>query len=252
LSAFFVIELARRIGRDLVELAELDLLELVRFVVDHRPDVGRRRHRVVRALRLGVADELEVRIRRDRRGACVGDVVGDVDHVAAAMERENLVDFVAVGRDRVQLQLQRIGAWCELARARVRLIERAMVGHAFAQQPRLRDKRALRRAQQHGIGLRFVGRVAMSEQQQLRDHTARGVDLGTVKIRRDRDRLSRARGGGRDGRRRRARRAGSTGSRRCRYGGHIRGAARRSSGLRGRCDGRRHLRTLLLLPGLPQ
>ena len=39
--------------------------------------------------------------------AAVGDVVGDVDHVAAAMERQHLHDLVAVGGGRGKLQFER-------------------------------------------------------------------------------------------------------------------------------------------------
>ena len=41
--------LARRVGRLLVDLAEVDLLELVLVVVDHGPDERRRRHRALHA-----------------------------------------------------------------------------------------------------------------------------------------------------------------------------------------------------------
>ena len=39
--------------------------------------------------------------------AGIRHVEGDVDHVGAAMERQHLHDLVAVGGDRLQLELQR-------------------------------------------------------------------------------------------------------------------------------------------------
>ena len=54
--------------------------------------------------------------------------------------------------------------------------------------PDSRDECPLRRAQQCKVGLRLVGRVAMLEQRDLRDHAAGRIDLGAIEVRRDRDR----------------------------------------------------------------
>ena len=96
---------------------EVDLLELVLLVVDDRADERRGRHRALHADLLDVAHQLEIRFRLDRRRAGVRDLERDVDHVAAAMERQRLHDLVAVGGGRLQLHLQRVGARRKRARA---------------------------------------------------------------------------------------------------------------------------------------
>ena len=125
-------KLPGRVGRELVELAEFDLLELVGLVVDDRAGKRHRGHRVVRALRLRIARELVVGKRRDGRGAGIRDVVGDIDHVRAAMERQHLHDPIAVRRHRLQLEIDPIGAGRELARTRLGGVDGAMVRHALA------------------------------------------------------------------------------------------------------------------------
>ena len=55
-----------RVLRELVDLAELDLLEFVGLAVDDRAGVGDRRPRALRQRGLGVARQLEIRERRTR------------------------------------------------------------------------------------------------------------------------------------------------------------------------------------------
>ena len=201
-------QLAGRIGGQLVELGELDLLELVRLVVDDRPGVGNRGHRIraLHALRLRVARQLEIGKRRDRGGRVVRDVVGDVDQVAAAMEREHLHDLVAVRGDRLQPEFEPVGARRELARARQRREHGAVVRHSLAEQSRLRDGGAFGRPEQRQVGLRLVDRIAMLEEGDLRDGAAGRVDFRAIEIRRDCDDI---RGGPARGTRSGRRRAGN-------------------------------------------
>ena len=132
--------LARRIGGLLVDLGKLDLLELVLLVVDGGPDECRRRHRALRDRLFAVAHQLEVRLRRNRRAAVVRNVERGVDHVAAAMKRQHLRHFVTLRVRRLELQVDRAFAGSERTRARQRLVRRAMVGHALADQPGLSDE----------------------------------------------------------------------------------------------------------------
>ena len=133
--------LACRIGGLLVELGEFDLLVLVRLVVDHRARVRRRRHRVVRALRLGVAQQLEICVGRDRRRPCVRDLVADVDHVAATMEGQRLDHLVAVRRSRLQLHLELVGARRERRAGPAAPRTGPVIRHAVADHPDWATKR---------------------------------------------------------------------------------------------------------------
>ena len=212
------------------------------------PGVGDRRHRVVRALRLRVPRELEVGVRRDRRRGGVRDVVGDVDHVAAAMERQHLHDPVAVRGDRRELEVEPLRAGCELVRARLHGVRGPVVRHALAEQPRLRHERALGRPEQREVGFRFVARIAMLEERDFDDRAAGRIDGRAIEIRDDRDGASRRRGL-RLRPRRNGRGRGSLGRR---------GAARRrrqvgrGRRLRGRRRHHRRRRPEFLLPRFPQ
>ena len=183
-------ELAGRVGRFLVEFAEFDLLELVVLVVDHRAMKRHRRHRILRALGLRIAGELVVRERRDRRRAGIRDVVGDVDHVSAAVERQHLHDAIAVRRHRLQPQIDAIGASLEFARTRFGCVDSAMVGHSLTEETRLCDERPLGRPQEREVGFRLVTGIVILEEGDLRDLAPGGIDLRAIEVGDDGDRAS--------------------------------------------------------------
>jgi hypothetical protein len=235
--------LAARIAGELVQVAEFDFLEFVGLVVNDRPDVRRGRHRVLLALRFGIAGELEIRVRCDRRRARIGDRIVDVDHIAAAVKSQRLHDLVAVGGARLQLELQGVCAGCQLARAGHGLPQRAVIGQAFAEQARLRDERAVGIFLQQEIRPGLVLGVAVFVQRNLGDDRTGGIDVGGVEVGPDRDRFA----GRRCGRRGvRVRSDCSPGHRRgCGYG--------RFGGRAGRSlRDRRWRRPMLALPRLPQ
>ena len=128
------------------------------------------------------------------------DVERDVDHVAAAMERQRLHDLVAVGGDRLQLRVAaRRRRRRAFARTGQHLVRRAVIGHAVADEARLRDERAIGAALQREIRLRRVLRVAVLVERNLRDRAADRVDVRDIEIGADLDGLS---GDGRSGGRR--------------------------------------------------
>ena len=183
----------------------------------------------MRRPRLGIARELEIGVRRDRCGAVVRDVEGDVDHVAAAMEGQHLDDLVAIRRGRLQLEVDAVRAGGELARPGESFVDRPMVGHALAEQSRLRDEGALGILLQREVRLVLVARIVVGVEGHLSDHAARAVDLGGVEI-------------GLDGDRRRRRRLSQLTSRDLSGGRHAR--ARRGTG-----DGRGQRRHGLIRDG---
>ena len=124
----------------------------------------------------------------------VGDVERDVDHVAAAMERQRLHDLVAVRR-RSPASLQLDACRCRARARAARAAPRTACGGSACPSPmqaRLRDERALGVALEREIRLGRVGRVAMLVERHQRDHAADGVDFGGVQIGLDRDLLARA------------------------------------------------------------
>ena len=242
--------LALRVGGELVDLREVDLLELVELVVDDRSGVRDRRPRALRQRGLGVARELVVRIGRLRLRGRVPHLERDVDDVAAAVERQRLRDRVAVGRGCLEPHVEAVLPRRELSRTRDDAVLSPMVRQSFAEQPRLRDRDRVCALNDLVRFLR-IGRIAMAGQRNFADHAADAVDRRSEEIganghlfalrcagryrcrrrsagdrrRRSRPRRGRRTGGGHVGRplRLRGRSAGNTGSR---------GALRRKRGRR--------------------
>ena len=102
------------------------------------------------------------------------------------MERQHLHDFVARRRGCRQPEFETVAAGSQFAWTRQRLIQRPVIGHAIAQEPRLRDKRALGIALQGEIGLRQIVGIAMAIERDLRNDAAQRVDLDAEKIGADR------------------------------------------------------------------
>ena len=124
-----------------------------------------------------------------------------------------------------------------------------MVGHAFADQARLRDESALGVALQKKIGFGGVRGIAVLVERDQRHHATDRIDLGAIEIRRYRNGLPLGYGHTRSG--------GGSGGRLAwglgrGPGRNIRRDARSSGWLGVGRGGRRYRRVLLLLPGLPQ
>jgi hypothetical protein len=179
-------QLARRIRGELVDVAEFDLLVLVGLVIDRGPVNDEGAIELCVSCVLASRGQLEIRVRRYRRLRRIDDLVGDVDHVASAVERQHLNDLDTVGRAGLQLHIEMIHAGRELAWAGQWFVDRSMVRHPRTEQTRLRDKRPLGRSQQcvvrrlRGIAVRFEG--------DLRNYAAGRVDLRRVEVGLDRDR----------------------------------------------------------------
>ena len=150
---------------------EIYFLILFRLGVEHWPVECACPHRVVHPRGDAVTLQLEIRRRRNRRAAAVGDLLRHIDHVAAALEGIDQINFAAARNRRRQAHLQRARrAHVEIAR-RLR-VKRIMIGHACAKQARLRNVRARLIFQQHAVGLGFVQRVAVLLQGDILNGTA--------------------------------------------------------------------------------
>ena len=82
--------------------------------------------------------QLEVRVGRERRGAAITQLQAHVDHVAVALEGEDLLDLESVPALRAQAQFHALGARCERSRSRRGAPQGAVVGTAFASDAALR------------------------------------------------------------------------------------------------------------------
>jgi hypothetical protein len=127
-GGLLVRELARRIGGELVDVAEFHFLVLALFGVEGGTHECRWRTPARRHRQLRVARKLKIRIGRQRRGAAIGHVEGHIDDVAAAMERQHLYDLGAIRRGGSQLQFDAIRAGSKFARTRKHLVQRAVIG----------------------------------------------------------------------------------------------------------------------------
>jgi hypothetical protein len=172
------------VGLVLVEVAEVDLLEVLRVRVDRRPEERMREHR--RFDGRVVAHQFQVQRRRDRRGADVVDLGVDADHVAAARERVGLHDLHAALHRRLERQLQRVLVARQRRRARIQLrVDVVVVREVAAEQARARQIRVAGRViEQRDVQVRLLA-VALLLQRELRERAAARVDFAVVHVGRE-------------------------------------------------------------------
>ena len=174
-------------GLAFVDLLEGDLLEFLFVGVDS--DAGEcRHHRRIARWRLGVANQLEIRVRLDHAGALVFDLEADIDQIAAATKAVHLRHPYTIHLGRAQPHFQLLAAVGETIAVAFGLVERAVIRQLAACQARLRSISMVRRGVEQDKHLVLVERVAVLLQFQPAQIPAQSVEMGNHEIGLDLDR----------------------------------------------------------------
>ena len=128
---------------------EVDLLVFVLLGVDRRA-VEDADHAVLAAGDLGVAVQMEISRRAHRSATAIGDVVGHVNHVAAALEGVDQIGFAARWQSAPTGALRATGA-AKIRCLLLTLVRRGVIWQTGADQPGLRHTGL--RSLQHQIRL---------------------------------------------------------------------------------------------------